>query len=114
MMMQIHRQQILRMNLLVLIYQNINRDYSLPCQFVFFYHAHSTTKCDSDENCLTKSDDTQDLGQNARDLSFHDKGQPENQQTDKQDTQDTANQNKPQNEQEKPAKPHQAIRQAEN
>ena len=76
--------------------------------------AHSTTKCDSDENCLTKSDDTQDLGQNARDLSFHDKGQPENQQTDKQDTQDTANQNKPQNEQEKPAKPHQATRQAEN
>ena len=31
--------------------------------------AHSTTKCDSDENCLTKSDDTQDLGQNARGLS---------------------------------------------
>ena len=37
-----------------------------------------------------------------------------NQQTDKQDTQDTANQNKPQNELEKPAEPHQATRQAEN
>ena len=31
--------------------------------------AHSTTKCDSFENDLTRRDDSQDLGQNARDLS---------------------------------------------
>lgn len=32
-------------------------------------NAHSTTKCDSFENDLTRRDDSQDLGQNARDLS---------------------------------------------
>ncbi|MBR1374894.1 MAG: hypothetical protein IJ566_02285 [Cardiobacteriaceae bacterium] len=34
--------------------------------------AHSTTKCDSGENCLTQRDDSQNSSKNARDLSFYD------------------------------------------
>ena len=37
--------------------------------YVVAINAHSTTKCDSFENDLTRRDDSQDLGQNARDLS---------------------------------------------
>ncbi|MBR1819150.1 MAG: hypothetical protein IJ780_03360, partial [Neisseriaceae bacterium] len=73
--------------------------------------AHSTIKCDSDENCLTGQDDSQNLGQNVRDLSSFDKQANEPLSGSLKDDKlaevvDKDARKEPQNEQEKPAKPH--------